>query len=258
MIITIKNRQGKKLSCEFSGVGENRPAVFIVHGFKGDSSQRHIRAISESLLSAGFITVRPDLTKNPGKSYLNFEDMTYKQELSDVEDILGYMRKRPEVDAKRIGIAGHSLGGMITAETAANHPEIKSLATLSAVYDFKFIAKRIFMKPFERVIEDFKAKGWSSVWSKTLKKELHIKKEFYQDAILRSARGFAPKIQCPTQVIWGSDDEAVSQSHADKYLKTIGSKIKKMEIIGGADHNYSGESLDNVCDLVVDWFKKTL
>lgn len=75
---------------------------------------------------------------------------------------------------------------------------------------------------------------------------------------LRTASDFAKDIKCPTLVISGGNDELVDQSYADRYLVTIGSKVKKMEVIRGADHNYSEDSLDKVCDLVSNWFAKTL
>ena len=261
MEIYVKNRKGKKIFCEVeraADFGDRLPAVLIVHGFKGWSAQRHISAISNALVARGFLTVRADLTGNPGKSYLDFADMTYAQELSDCEDVLDHILRLSQIDAARIGITGHSLGGMIAAEIAAKRGEIKSLVVLSAVYDFKFVVKRIFNKPFKQVQKDFREKGASFVWSQGLHKELVIKQGFYQDVVLRTAADFAPKIICPTLVVSSGNDESVSQSHAGKYLKTLGSGVKKMEIVDGADHNYSGVSLNQVTGLVKEWFMQTL
>lgn len=234
-------------------------AVLIIHGFKGFSTQRHIAAISDSLVSAGFVTIRPDLTKNPGKSYLDFADMTYGQEFNDLGDIFDFVLKMPEVDANRIGITGHSLGGMLVAQLAAKNKRVSSLVLLSAVYDFRFVARRIFKKTFDQVKKDFKEKGASIVWSQSLQKDLLIKKKFYEDVVFRTAADFAKKVTCPTLVISGGKDEAVSQSHADRYLKTIGAKVKKMEIIAGSDHNYTTfGALEQVMRSVTDWFTKTL
>ena len=87
--ITVINRAGKPLFCRMDGrvPGKKIPAVLVVHGFKGDSTQRHIQGISRTLNQKWVLTLRVDLTKNPGKSYLEFSDMTYAQELSDIEDV---------------------------------------------------------------------------------------------------------------------------------------------------------------------------
>ena len=258
--IKIKNKAGKKLFCRVEGIDPQRrsPSVLVVHGFKGDSTQRHIAGISDSLASLGFLTIRVDLSKNPGKSYLNFPDVTYVQELFDLEDIFGFLLQMPEVDPTRIGIAGHSLGGMLTAELASKHRAVKSLVILSGVYDYRFLAMHLFNKPFDKVQKDFEEKDWSTVWSVHLNRELHVKKSFYEDVFLRTADKFAAKIKCPTLIVSSGSDESVAQSHADNWLKNIGSQNKKMEIINGSDHNYSGQALDKVCSLVTDWFTKTL
>lgn len=263
MDVFVKNRKGNKLFCIFDGLKEslagNLPAVLIVHGFKGYSTQEHITAISDALVSAGFITIRPDLTKNPGRSYLPFEDVTYGQEFSDLEDVFDYLLKMPEVDKNRIGIAGHSLGGTLVAQLTAKRDEIKSLATLSAVFDYKFVAKRIFKKPFAQVKKDFKEKGWSEVWSQSLHKDLKIGNKFYEDIVFRTAADFAKNITCPTLVVSGENDESVAQSHANRYFKNIGSKVKELKIIRGADHNYSSDrALGEVCTLTRDWFLANL
>jgi len=258
--IKIKNRKGKKLFCRVDGIDPQRrlPAVLVVHGFKGDSAQRHIAQVSESLVSLGFLTIRIDLTKNPGKSYLDFADVTYAQEFFDLEDVFESLLQMPEVDPTRIGITGHSLGGMLTAQLASKHRAVKSLAILSGVYNYRFLAKHLFAKPFAEVLEDFRKKGHSTVWSIHLNRELHVRKGFYEDVFLRTADKFAQKIKCPTLIISSGSDESVAQSHADNWLKNIGSHNKKMEIIPGSDHNYLGEALDKVTRLVADWFVETL
>lgn len=239
--------------------GRKFPTVLVVHGFKGFSTQTHIAAISAGLVSAGFLTIRPDLTKNPGRSYLDFADMTYSQELSDLADLLDFVLKMPQVDHGRIGITGHSLGGMLVAQLAAKRCEIKSLVTLSAVYDFRFVVKRIFKKTFDQVNKDFEQKGASLVWSQSLHRDLLIKKKFYEDVFFRSSVKFAKDITCPTLVISGQKDEAVAQDHADNYLKSVAAKVKRMEIILGSDHNYTTDgALKRITKLVTGWFLTTL
>lgn len=231
MVVYVKNRAGKKLHCAFDlpkskGSASGFPAVLIIHGFKGFSTQRHLQAISDALVSAGFITIRPDLTKNPGKSYLNFADMTYGQELADL---------------------------------AAERDEVKSLAALSAVYDFEFVVGHLFNKPYKEAFSDFKTKGWSTVWSQSLSRKFRINGSFYEDIIKRNAKKFTRDIKCPTLIVSSGNDESVAQIHADNYLKGVGAKVKKMEIIEGSDHNYTTtDALDQICQLVSGWFLSTL
>lgn len=251
-------RGGYRQSKAHFGGGVKFPAILIIHGFKGWSAQRHLQGISDALVKRGFLTIGPDLTHDPGRSYLEFADMTYGQELKDTEDVLDYLLNLDEVDKNRIGVTGHSLAGMIVAELASKRREVKALATLSAVYDFKWIADKIFKKPFERAKKDFRDKGFTNVWSKELEKRLKVKKSFWEDAFERTAKNFAEDIKCPTLVVSSGSDESVSQSHADKYIKTVGAKDKKMEIIEGSNHNYSGGNLEKVASIVANWFSQKL
>ena len=252
--------EGPFTNHRFSGTGGQVrwPAVLIVHGFKGSSAQRHIQGVSDVLVDAGFLTIRPDLTKNPGRSYIEFADMTYSQELKDCEDVLEYLLAMDEVDKNKIGIAGHSLAGTIVSEIAAKRNEIKALAILSGVYSFEFVAEHIFSKPFQKAKKEFDQKGWTSVWSEHLERRLKIKRGFYEDVIGRTAGDFAGEIKCPTLVISSGKDEAVSQKHADLWMKNLGTKEKHMEIIEGSDHNYSGDAMSRVSPIVASWFAKHL
>lgn len=258
--IRIKNRKGKPLFCRIDGIVSSKklPAVLVVHGFRGDSTQRHIQGISQALNQKGILTLRVDLTKNPGKSYLEFSYMTYAQELLDIEDVFDGFAQIPEVDSERVGITGHSQGGMLVAELASRRKQAKSLVILSGVYDYKFVVERLFEKPYRQAIDEFNKQGFSTVWSKSLNKRFRINKPFYEDIATRTAEKFADKINCPTLVLSSGSDESVNQPHADKYLKNIASKVKKMEIINGSDHVYSGVVLDKVAKLVADWFVDTL
>lgn len=256
----IKNRDNKKIFVLIDHPKGRGPfaSVLIIHGFKGFSSQRHLQGVSDSLVKQGFLTLRPDLTCDPGRSYLDFADMTYAQELCDVEDVLNFLLKINEVDAKRVGLAGHSLAGMIAGEVASKRGEIKALSILSGVYSFEFIAEHIFRKPHEKAKKEFNQKGWTSVWSKELETRLKIKRQFYVDVVERTADDFAKNIKCPTLVISSGRDESVVQLHADSWMRNLGAIDKKMEIIDGSDHNYGGENLDKVAKLVVDWFASKL
>ncbi len=236
------------------------PAVIVIHGFKGNRNQPHIKAIAEGLVAGGIATLRVDLTREPGESSLPFLDMTVTDEIEELSATVNFIRKQSEADPSRVGLTGHSLGGYVIMNyTAHNEEKIRSVAPLSAVFNFSGSFKRIFNKTKEEVLKDFKEKGRTKVWSRSRQKEFLIKKSFYEDSLFHDAKDFVSKITCPILVLHGDKDESVSISHAKKYFNGVSSKIKKLEIIEGADHDYTNPTyLSQVVEKVVYWFRNTL
>ncbi|MEK6700860.1 MAG: DPP IV N-terminal domain-containing protein [Planctomycetota bacterium] len=76
------------------------------------------RASDEYLCNAGFIVFRADPRSASGKGAVSTWT-AYKQlgvqELKDVEEAITWLCQHPWIDASRIGMAGHSYGGFMTA-----------------------------------------------------------------------------------------------------------------------------------------------
>ncbi len=81
-------------------------------------------------LSAGQGTASGDLMRRAfdagGQEARNRRQMELLngEELNDVSAALGFLRQRPEVDVKRIAVAGHSFGGSLSLVLAAKEPDI--------------------------------------------------------------------------------------------------------------------------------------
>ena len=83
-------------------------------------------------LSAGQGTANGDLMRRAfdaggqeGRNRLQME-LLNGEELNEVSAALGLLRRRPEVDAKRIALAGHSFGGSLSLVLAAKDPDIRA------------------------------------------------------------------------------------------------------------------------------------
>jgi dipeptidyl aminopeptidase/acylaminoacyl peptidase len=76
------------------------------------------RLRDEMLAQLGFIVFRCDPRSASGKgacsTWTAYRQLG-RQELRDIEDALGWLAKRPYIDAKRIGMSGGSYGGFMTA-----------------------------------------------------------------------------------------------------------------------------------------------
>jgi dipeptidyl aminopeptidase/acylaminoacyl peptidase len=75
-------------------------------------------AMTSSMARDGIIVLRMDPRSASGKGAVSAWTAYKKlgvQELRDIEDALGWLKKRPYVDGSRIGMEGHSYGGYLTA-----------------------------------------------------------------------------------------------------------------------------------------------
>ncbi|WP_299819505.1 alpha/beta fold hydrolase [uncultured Pontibacter sp.] len=79
--------------------------------------------LADYLTRQGFAVLRLD-DRGVGKSGGNFATATTADFASDAEAAYTYLKNFKGVDAKKIGLLGHSEGALIAAKVAAKHPEV--------------------------------------------------------------------------------------------------------------------------------------
>ncbi len=141
------------------------PVVVFSHGFGGCNTQSVF--LMEALASAGYLAVAPNHAdascgrahragsggwrpEEPFQKAQAWSDATYKDRRADIEAVLDAVVNAKSfqgvpVDAERVGIAGHSLGGYTAlgvagAWTSWKDPRIKAILALSP-YNTPFTAK---------------------------------------------------------------------------------------------------------------------
>lgn len=256
--VTFQDKQGRNivgtmLTPEGNGLF---PAVIICHGFKGHRNSLKLKEVADELLNHGIASLRFDFFNAPGESSVPFEEMTLSYELEILDQAVAFVKTLKEIDADKTGLTGHSLGGLVVAWYSSYHPEVKSLAVLSAVYNFLIMWKDEYG---EGITQEMKEKGFAYVYSDILNKDLKLKLGFYIDAENYDMDKVINNINCPLFILHGTKDEAVTLEHAQHFYDRSQSPIKEVKIIKGADHNYTKPgNLDEVKTVVASWFKKTL
>lgn len=118
-----------------------RPAVLVVHGFKGFKDWGMFPHLAERIARSGFTTVSFNLSgsgvDNDGNFSLDqrFAHNTWSIELADIERVMNAL-SHGDLDlapTSRFGIVGHSLGGGAAILLAARDQRIKAMATWAAV-----------------------------------------------------------------------------------------------------------------------------
>ncbi len=140
------------------------PLVVFSHGFGGCNTQSVF--LMESLANAGYLVVAPNHAdagcgkarqawagrhpEEPFQKAAEWSDATYKDRLADIEAVLDAVLSAKSfqgvrVDASRVGLAGHSLGGYTAlgiagAWPAWKDPRVKAVLALSP-YSEPFLVK---------------------------------------------------------------------------------------------------------------------
>ncbi|NOT34849.1 MAG: alpha/beta fold hydrolase [Candidatus Eisenbacteria bacterium] len=137
--ITFRNsRAGLTLAGTLTRPRDRAPhaAVVLVSGSGQQSRDEEVfehkpfLVIADRLTRAGFAVLRYD-DRGVGGSGGNPALATGIDNASDVEAAVRYLRSRPEVDARRIAIVGHSEGGILAPWVAARDSQIAALVLLA-------------------------------------------------------------------------------------------------------------------------------
>ena len=104
------------------------PAVVLVSGSGPQDrdetlfGHKPFLVLADHLTRQGIAVLRYD-DRGVGKSTGKFKGATTADFATDAAAAVAYLHGRKEIDAKRVGVAGHSEGGVVAPIVAADHPE---------------------------------------------------------------------------------------------------------------------------------------
>ncbi len=126
--VELETSDGLKLVGWFIPATDGDGATVIhVHGLSGNRSAN--LSAAATLAAAGYNSLLFDL-RNHGASDGDVTTLGYS-EIEDVRAALDYVLARPDVDAEKIVIKGHSLGAVVAIRAAATMSEFKALISES-------------------------------------------------------------------------------------------------------------------------------
>ncbi|HEX9106158.1 MAG TPA: alpha/beta hydrolase [Longimicrobiales bacterium] len=105
------------------------PTLVLLHGLPGNEKNLDL---AQAVRRAGWTVV----TFNYRGSWGSPGSFRFAQNLEDADAAIAYLRdtanaRALQVDAKRIVLAGHSMGGWVTALTASHQPELRGAILIS-------------------------------------------------------------------------------------------------------------------------------
>jgi uncharacterized protein len=92
------------------------PAVLLLHGFTGQRGESHrlFVLMARRLAAQGIAAYRFDF-RGAGESEGSYADMTVTRQLAEVAAAQALLQAHPELDPRRLGLLGLSMGGMVAA-----------------------------------------------------------------------------------------------------------------------------------------------
>ena len=113
------------------------PAVLLITGSGQQDRDETIlnhkpfAVLADALTRDGFIVLRVD-DRGVGNSTGNFQNSTTADFVTDVNASIEYLKTRKEVDDKKIGLLGHSEGGIIAPVVASQRKDIDFIVLMAA------------------------------------------------------------------------------------------------------------------------------
>lgn len=234
--ISFKNKNGLRLAgiWDVPKTALNK-AIIFAHGLTADKDEYGIFVqLAQLLRENGFAVFRFDFNGH-GQSEGSSINTTIKKELEDLDAALEEVKRK---GYREVGLLGTSFGGSIAVLYLPKHPTtFKCLCLWNPVLDYD----HSFLHPFlpwlkdqeQRILKDFKEKGWSVIGSSKFK----IGKGLFDE--MRSLFPYRElgKILIPTMIIHGDKDTIIPYEDSKLYANNIKGPHEFITI-GGSDHGF--------------------
>jgi uncharacterized protein len=200
---------------------EIAPAVVMCHGI--GTGRRECLPIALRFSAAGYNVLCFDFRAH-GMSAGQFSSVGL-HETNDVIGAVQYLKQRPEVDPKRIGVVGFSMGAVATIQAAAQCDDIAAVVADSAYSSF-LEAVRYSFRVVAR-LPHFPIAPVAMHWAKWI---VHV-----DPSLLRPVDVIGRIAPRPILLMHGTLDEIVPVRHAYTLFKAA-DEPKELWIIPGAHH----------------------
>jgi pimeloyl-ACP methyl ester carboxylesterase len=208
---------------------KSRPIIVMCHGFSTSKDGRTHVGLEDILNRKKFSTFRFDFFGH-GESEGKFEEITLSEAVDDVKCVIRYVK---DLGYEKIGLVGSSFGGFASIVTAGQSEDLYVLALKSPVSDYMGL---LIAQDQGLDIKTWKKEGFIFVKGADGQR-LKLNYAFFEDVERVEGYTYARKINVPTLIVHGDQDETVPLSQSRKTASLI--PDCRLEIIEGADHVYS-------------------
>ena len=214
-----------------------------------DHPYRPFRQIADKLAACGIATLRVD-DRGVGESTGDANAATAEDTAADGAAALTFLRARPEIDARRVGLIGHSYGGEIAPMVAAEDPKVAAVVLLAGParpfretmrYQNRYrIENDASITPADRekalaeamIQQDANVKASTEAWRRSI-----------QD---RDPLPTARRLHMPVLILQGSTDRAVSPEDAvllERAIREGGNRRVERLLFPGVNHHFQRDAV---------------
>ncbi len=255
------------ISVRGAGRKSSRPAIILLHGFKGFRSWGFFPTLADRLARAGFTVVSYNASGSgvDANGDFSFPDRfghnTYSAELADLRILLGalWAGELGVVPPTKLGLMGHSRGGGVALLQSAKDPRVDALvtwATIGMVDRWSAGAKA-----------DWRARGRLDVvnsrTSQVLPLYLEVLEEVEQQRSNRLDLEMAAReVKAPWLLLHGEEDDSVPTAESERLYAASGRATTELKIVTGAGHTFGAkhplegipEALERTMQATLSWF----
>jgi carboxylesterase len=226
--------------------------VLVCHGFT--AQPKTVGHIAGFLEQAGLPYAIPAL-RGHGTVWTDLRGVKWQDWVAD--GLAAY--NQLEQTCERVAVVGHSMGGLVAAQLAAQKP-VAALVLVAPAFKFANpLAPLVGM--LQGIIKDWKGDG-SAILDPTLRAQAEAENITYQQfptaafgelsKMAKLTPSVLPSINAPTLILHSLKDTVIPAAAADLALERIGSQIKRIRWLQNCNHEVFWDAeRDLICDQIV-------
>jgi dipeptidyl aminopeptidase/acylaminoacyl peptidase len=249
--------QGKTIPVLYTraeGVDGPAPAVVYLNGLDSNKELLFWSKLPHELAKRGISTLSVDQPGTGETLRLSGLPATWKSEEWGTP-VYEWLAARPDVDAKRIGVTGISLGGFYAPRVCAFEPRFASGAVWGANHNWAEVQQKRLRREGENPVPHY----WNHVQWVFGAKDMD---DFLEKSAGMHLNGVMEKIRVPFLVTHGAKDRQISVDYAQQsYDQLVDSPKRELKIFtareGGVEH-VGADNMSFGRSYIADWFAETL
>ena len=203
--IQFPNHLGERLAGTYHfPSGDSCHGIILGHCFTCSRHTRVLRDISNGLVENGFRVLRFDFSGN-GQSEGRFSESNYSKQIEELKAAASFIAAK---GASWMGLAGHSMGAMVSLLAAAQMDEVRAVCTLatkaSALGTSHFLDQNQVRELTSTGRVHFTSRG----------RPLEITQGFFADAARYELSEIIATLTQPLLLVHGDRDEIIPVEHA--------------------------------------------